>query len=63
LSGKEKVERDFRDSEACVEELAKEEIEKLKKKMNALKLETEKVGEAVDAELEETEAKTQKKKS
>jgi hypothetical protein len=63
LSGKEKVERDYRDSQACVSELAKEEIENIKKKMAALEAEAEKVGVAVEAELNEAEGKSGKKKS
>jgi phosphopentomutase len=63
LSGKEKVERDYHELEECVEGLAKEEIEKIRKRMEALKLEAAKVGETVEAELAETEKETGKKKS
>jgi hypothetical protein len=61
LSGEDKVERDYRDSEECVEELAKEEIEKIRRKLEALKVETQEVGAAVEAELERREAKEKKK--
>ena len=61
LSGEDKVERDYRDSEECVEELAKEEIMKIRRKLEALKVETQKIGAAVEAELERREAKEKKK--
>jgi hypothetical protein len=63
LSGKEKVNQDYRELEQCVEGLAKEEIEKIRKKMDTLKLEAAKVGEAVEAELVESEKEAGKKKS
>lgn len=62
-SGKDKVEKDYHELEECVQGLAKEEIEKIKKKMEALKVEAKKVGEAVEVEIEETERKSGRKKS
>ena len=62
-SGKDKVEKDYRELEECVQGLAKEEIEKIRKKMEALKVEAKKVGEAVEVEIEESERKSEMKKS
>ncbi len=62
-NGKEKLEQDYRELEECVEELTKEEIEKIRKKMEALKQEAVKVGEAVEAELGKSESGTHGKKS
>jgi hypothetical protein len=63
MSGKEKVEQDYRELEQCLEGLAKEEIEKIRKRMDTLKLEVAKVGEAVEAELAKSEGDGGKKKS
>ncbi len=63
LSGEDEIEQNYHDSEMCVEALAKEEIEKIKKKTDVLKLEAEKVGADVEASLEENESKARKKKS
>ena len=63
MSGRKKVEQDYRELEECVEGLAKEEIEKIRKRMDALKLEAAKVGDAVEAELSKSEGKSGKKKS
>jgi hypothetical protein len=63
LPGKDKIEQDYKDFDDAIEELAKAEIEKIKKKANQLKAEAEKVGEAVEASLEEEETKAIKKKS
>lgn len=63
MSGNKKVERDYRELEECVEGLAKEEIEKIRKRMEALKKEAAKVGETVEAELAEAEGEAGNKKS
>jgi hypothetical protein len=63
VSGKKKVEQDYRELEECVEGLAKEEIEKIRKRMDALKLEAAKVGDDVEAELSKSDGKSGKKKS
>jgi len=63
MSGKEKVERNYRELEECLEGLAKEEIEKIRKRLEALKEEAAKIGEKVEAELNETNVQQDKKKS
>jgi hypothetical protein len=63
LAGKEKVEQDYKGFEDTVEELAKAELEKIKRKAAELKQEAEKVGAAVEASIGESEASAGKKKS
>ena len=63
LSGEDKIERDYEAFDVAIEELAKKELEKIRKKASELKVEAEKVGEAVEASLGETAAKAGKKKS
>ncbi len=62
-NGKEKLDRDYRELEECIENLAKEEVDKIRKKMDALKQEAARVGEAVDVELGESETASVKKES
>lgn len=62
-NGKEKLEQDYRELEECVDELTKEEIKKIRKKMEALKQEAVKVGEDVEAELGKSESGKHSKKS
>ena len=63
MSGSDKVERDYRDFDSALEELAKEEIAKIKMKAATLKLEAEKVGETVEASLKKNKVEPKKKKS
>jgi hypothetical protein len=63
MSGKEKVERIYRKCQTEIEKLTEEEIQKIKQKAEALKKETEKVGETVEASLNENKTKANKKKS
>jgi hypothetical protein len=63
LSGKEKLERDYKEFDEAIEESAKKELEKIRRKALELKAEAEKVGAAVEASLEENQAKVGKKKS
>jgi hypothetical protein len=63
LPGNDKIEQDYKEFDGAIEELAKADIEKIKKKANQLKAEAEKVGEAVEASLEEEETNVIKKKS
>ncbi len=63
LAEKTKVERDYEEFEGKVEELAKAELERIKRKAAEVKREAEKVGEAVDASIAKTEAAMDKKKS
>ena len=63
MSGEDKLEHDYETSDAAIEELAKEELEKIKKKTRELKVEAEKVGADVEASLDEGKPKAGKKKS
>ncbi len=63
MSGNDKTERDYKDFDGAIEEFAKEEIEKLKKRTNQLKAEAEIVGEAVETSLEQKGIEGSKKKS
>ncbi len=62
-NGKEKLDRDYHELEECIENLAKEEVDKIRKKMDALKQEAARVGEAVEVELGESETESVKKES
>ncbi len=61
-SGKDKVERNYRELDECVQGLAEDEIAKIRKKMDALKKEAARVGENVEAEIGESDGRSPKKK-
>jgi hypothetical protein len=63
LAENEKVERDYEEFAGKVEELAKAELERIKRRAAELKLEAEKVGEDVEASIAEAESASDKKKS
>jgi hypothetical protein len=63
MAEKEKVERDYEEFDGKIDELSKAELERIKKKAGEVKLEAEKVGEAVDASIAEAESASDKKKS
>ena len=63
MSGNDKIERDYKDFDGAIEEFAKEEIEKLKKRANQVKAEAEIVGEAVETSLEQKGVEGSRKKS
>ena len=58
-----KVERDYKDFDSQIEKLTNEEIQKIKKRTKALKMEAEKVGETVEELIAENEGQMEKKKS
>ncbi len=51
MSSKNKIEKDYKDFEACVEQLAEEELKIIDKKTREIKKQAEKVGDAVEADL------------
>jgi hypothetical protein len=62
LSNKEKLEKDYETFNLKIERMAKEEIEKIREKANAIKAEANKIGEAVELSLNEKETKVSTKK-
>ncbi len=62
LAEEDKVAKDYDEFESEVEELAKKEIEKIKRRAAELKQEAEKVGESVEASLGGGEVASEEKK-
>ncbi len=62
LSNKEKLEKDYETFNLKIEQMAKEEIEKIREKANAIKAEANKIGETVELSLNEKETKVSTKK-
>ena len=63
MSGKEKIEQDYEVFDQAVEQMAKEEIERIRKKANQIKLEAEKIGEQVEASINADQDEGASKKS
>ena len=63
MAEKDKVERDYNEFKAKVDALSKTELERIKRRAAELKWEAEKVGEKVEASMDEAEAAADKKKS
>ena len=57
-----KIEKDFEESNHTVEKIANEELLEIKRKAAQIKREAEKIGEAVEFSMTESETKTAKKK-
>ncbi len=62
MSGKEKIEKDYKNFSAEIERLAEEEKRRTRQRIGAIKAEAEKTGEAVERSLGETDSRTGKKK-
>ena len=62
MSKKEKLEKDYETFNLNIERMAKEEIEKIREKANAIKAEASKIGEAVELSLNPDKTKTVTKK-
>ncbi len=62
MSKKDKLEEDYQNFNQNIERLAAEEIKKINEKVNALKEEARKIGEAVELSLHERETKSATKK-
>ncbi len=62
MSGKEKIEKDYKNFTAEIEALAEDEKRRIRQKIDAIKAEAEKTGEAVERSLEEPDGRTGKKK-
>jgi outer membrane murein-binding lipoprotein Lpp len=54
---KEKLEKDFQDFNMQIEKLAEDEVKSIKEKVDAIKMEAVRVGEAVEVSVKETKAK------
>ncbi len=61
-SGREKLEKDCQKFNAEIESLVEQEKRKIQEKVDAVKVEAEKTGEAVEISLGKREAKTAEKK-
>ncbi|MCW3996615.1 MAG: hypothetical protein NWE98_10785 [Candidatus Bathyarchaeota archaeon] len=62
MSGKEKIEKEYLQSLMLVERMAQEELAKIKAKAESIKLDAQKIGEAVEAQITQDSAFTRKKK-
>ena len=62
MSKKEKLEKDYETFNLNIERMAKEEIQKIREKANAIKVEASKIGEAVELSLTQEKTKTVTKK-
>ncbi len=62
MSKKEKLEKDYATFTQNIESMAKEEIQKIKEKTNAIKEEASKIGDAVELSLNQEKTKTATKK-
>ncbi len=62
MSGKEKIEKDYKNFSAEIERLAEEEKRRTRQKIETIKAEAEKTGEAVERTLEEPDDRARKKK-
>lgn len=56
------MEKDYETFNLKIEQMAKEEIEKIREKANAIKAEANKIGETVELSLNEKETKVSTKK-
>lgn len=62
LSNKEKLEKDYETFTLNIESMAKEEIQKIREKANAIREDASKIGEAVELSLNQEKTKTVTKK-
>jgi hypothetical protein len=63
LSGREKIEKDYRKSEKRIEKEVEEEMAQIKSKANEVKVDAEKIGEALEISINQNEERRNKKKS
>jgi hypothetical protein len=62
MSKKEKLEKNYETFTLNIERMAKEEIQKIREKANAIREEASKIGEAVELSLNQEKTKTVTKK-
>jgi uncharacterized protein (UPF0335 family) len=62
MSGKDKIEQDYKNFTVEIEKLAEEEKRKIRDKLDSIRQEAEKTGEDVERSLEEREGNSGKKK-
>ncbi len=63
MSGREKIEKDYKESEKTIENEVNKEMTQIKKKANEIKIEAGKIGEAVEISINQKENDRHKKKS
>ena len=63
LAGKAKIEKDYIESEKKIEQIVKEELDRIKKKATQVEAEAKRIGESVENSLNQNERKKLKKKS
>jgi hypothetical protein len=63
LSGREKIEKDYQKSEKKIEQEAEEEIAQIRRKAGEIKVEAEKIGEALEISINQNDERRNKKKS
>jgi hypothetical protein len=63
LSGREKIEADYQKSEKRIEQEVEEEIVQIKRKASEIKVEAEKIGEALEISISQNKETRNKKKS
>ncbi len=62
MSQNQDIEEDYKASDACIEQMAQEELTKIRKKAEQIKKQAERIGERVEAALGEPESKDNGKK-
>jgi hypothetical protein len=63
MSGKKKIEEDYKKFENAINQMAQEELRKIREKASQTRVEAEKIGEAVEQTLAEEPHSLKKKKS
>jgi MOSC domain-containing protein YiiM len=63
MSGKKKIEEDYNKFENDIEQMAQEELSKIRKKASLTKVEAEEIGESIEQTLDENAHDGDKKKS
>jgi hypothetical protein len=63
MSGKKKIEEDFKKFENAIDQMAQEELRKIREKARQTRVEAEKICESVEQTLAEESGNDEKKKS
>jgi hypothetical protein len=63
MSGKKKIEEDYKKFENAIDQMAQEELRKIREKARQTRVEAEKISESVEQTLAEESGNDEKKKS
>lgn len=62
MSGRTRIEKDYRSFDLNIEQRVAEEIRRIKKKLDQVRVEAEKIGDEVENSINESETKEARKK-